>query len=245
MMVLCKQGKITEAATKTAGIYYWKNNVNGKGYVGQTLNHRSRIRCYIGGRFKNQTAFYAAVQKYGLENFTCYKVMDCCPSKVALNYWETYWIKELDTFADGGNGYNLTSGGDCNELSEETRKKISNSMCGRKHSDEHRRKNSESNRGRKHSDEHRKKIGDAMRGKKLSEEARKAIGDSQRGRKHSDEHRKKIGDIQRGMKRPGVRKSNLLRTGTLWKEFFVFSLQPTCKRSREMYSSPNMRPVAL
>ena len=80
MIVLCEQGKITEAAAKTAGIYYWKNNLNGKGYVGQSFNLRKRLHVYKWMRFKTQPAFYAAVQKYGLENFTCYKVMDCCLS---------------------------------------------------------------------------------------------------------------------------------------------------------------------
>lgn len=59
MIVLCEQGKTTEAATKTAGIYYWKNNLNGKGYVGQSLDILKRTSKYIGGHFSTQRAFYS------------------------------------------------------------------------------------------------------------------------------------------------------------------------------------------
>lgn len=109
MTILCEHGEVTDAAKKTAGIYYWKNNVNGKGYVGQTLNLRTRTQSYRNQPNPRQRLLYFAIQKYGFENFTCYKVMDCCPSKVALNYWEKYWVKTLDTF--GPNGYNLSIGG--------------------------------------------------------------------------------------------------------------------------------------
>ena len=187
MIVLCEQGKIAEAATKTAGIYYWKNNLNGKGYVGQSLNLKKRIRTYLRRRFADIPRFYSSVQKYGLENFTCYKVMDCCPSKVALNYWETYWIKALDTF--GPNGYNMTTGGNANSITDEIRIKIRNSL----------------------------------RGRTVSDETKRRMSNAHRGRRHSEESRRKISETNKSMEiRQRIRKSNLLRTGTLHKEFFIF-----------------------
>jgi len=234
MTVLYEHGRATDAATTVAGIYYWKNLINGKGYVGKTLNLQSRMSDYIGMQFKAQRAFYAAVKKYDLKNFTCYKVMDCCPSDVALNYWETFWIKELNTFIDGGHGYNLTTGGDGGKLSVETRQKMSDAKRGIKFSAETRKKLSDAQRGennqnygKKFSDEHRKKIGDAKRGeknpnygKKLSAETRKKMSDARRGKKRapfSAEHRKKISDawVLR-------RKSKLVQSGTLYSEFFIF-----------------------
>ena len=227
MTVLCEQGKVTDAATKTAGIYYWRNNINGKGYVGKSLNLLKRLGQYIGMKFKLQPAFYAAVKKYGLENFTCYKIMDCCPSDVALNYWETYWIRELDTFIDGGNGYNLTTGGEGGKKSAETKRKIGDANRGKKHSEEVRRKISEANRGKKLSDETRKKLSYANRGKTrapFSAEHRKKIGDANRGenhafygKKHTAETRLKISEAWAIRK-----KSKMVQSETLYRQFFVF-----------------------
>lgn len=106
---LIDKSNLTGFVKNVAGIYYWRNDINGKGYIGQTLHIRKRCCEYKRMSFRGQTLFYSAVIKYGLNNFTCYKLMECCPSVVALDYWETYWIKRLDTF--GPNGYNQTSGG--------------------------------------------------------------------------------------------------------------------------------------
>lgn len=226
MTVLCENGNITDAATKTAGIYYWRNNINGKGYVGKSLNLLKRLGQYIGMQFKAQTTFYAAVKKYGLENFTCYKVMDCCPSDVALNYWETYWIRELDTFIDGGHGYNLTTGGEGGKKSVETRKKIGDAKRGKKRepfSAEHCQKMSDAKRGKKlpqFSDEHRKKLSAAKRGKKLppfSAEHRQKISDVQRGKTLSAETKRKMREAWAIRK-----KSKMVQSETLYRQFFVF-----------------------
>jgi len=109
MVVLYENGVVMNAATNVAGIYYWKNNISGHGYVGMSIHIRKRVLNYVNLRFDGQKKFYDAVKSYGLENFICYKMMDCCPSRIAMEYWERYWIKELDTFGPGG--YNLTPGG--------------------------------------------------------------------------------------------------------------------------------------
>jgi group I intron endonuclease len=199
MVVLCEQCKITDSATKAAGIYYWKNNLNGKGYIGQTLNLKKRLNVYLHGHFKQQRAFYAAVQKHGLENFTCYKVMDCCPFKIALNYWEAFWVKEMDTLSPAG--YNLTSGGDsAYSFSSDTRRKLS-----------------ESKRGRVISDEHRRKISEAKLGKVLSAEHRRKISEASRGRVRSPFSV----ETRRKMSMSATRKL-LLKHGTLWKLFLDY-----------------------
>lgn len=255
MTVLCENGNITDAATKTAGIYYWRNNINGKGYVGKTLNLQYRMNDYVKMRFKLQRVFYAAVQKYGLENFTCYKIMDCCPSNVALNYWETYWIGELDTFIDGGNGYNLTTGGDGGKLmSAESRRKISAANKGKVRSVEHRQRISLGHKGIPKSLDWRRNMSLRMIGNSygnghiVSEDHKQKIRESRignkvwLGRKHSDASKKKIGWSLRNMNpelrkrlndansarivsteiREVLRRTQLLRWGTLWKDFFIY-----------------------
>jgi hypothetical protein len=75
--------------------------------------------------------------------------------------------------------------------SEETRKKISESLKGKTSSEESRKKMSEARKGEKNhmygkklSEEHRKKIGAIHKGKKLSEDTLKKMIESRKGEKH-------------------------------------------------------------
>lgn len=95
------------------GIYCYTNKINGKKYVGQSINLHLRHKRM---NYKNNPAFSSAISKYGLENFEVEQ----------LNDREVFWIKEFRTFPPSlGFGYNLTSGGLRCEVSEETRKKQS------------------------------------------------------------------------------------------------------------------------
>lgn len=114
-------------------IYLIRNLVNGKGYVGQTIQtvpkrwiaHKS---CATHDR---GNAVHAAMRKYGTENFTCNEVVSC--DSLLLNDLERHYIKFYGTFAPTGHGYNLTEGGetppDCTgtKRSEETKKRMSES----------------------------------------------------------------------------------------------------------------------
>lgn len=177
--ILVDFGEYKSPMPKTAGIYYWKNNVTGEGYIGQSINLQKRMYGYR-KISPQQRKLYDAFRQYGVINFTCYKVMDCCPSKVALNYWETYWIKELDTF--GANGYNLTTGGDSFTASVETRARMSKVRTGKKFTDSHKNNISKALKGKPNiwtgrilTEEHRKNISLALKGRKFSEKHKKAI----------------------------------------------------------------------
>ena len=58
-------------APQCPGIYYFRNKINGKYYVGQALKLRRRLRQHArrfnSGNFKN--SIYLAIKKYGWENF--------------------------------------------------------------------------------------------------------------------------------------------------------------------------------
>lgn len=111
------------------GIYCYTNKVNGKKYVGQSIDlaRRRRKMCY---RFSSM--FSHAIEKYGKDSFE-YEVLEYCDVS-ALDAREEFWIKELKTFPPSlGFGYNLTSGGGHQEISAETRKKISEGQRGDKH----------------------------------------------------------------------------------------------------------------
>lgn len=82
--------------------------------------------------------------------------------------------------------------------SEETRRKMSKAIKGRKHTPEELTKMSESHRGqipwskgKSLTEEHKKKISESHRGKKQSEETKRKRSESSRGRKMSEEAKRK------------------------------------------------------
>ena len=128
-------------------IYVAENTVNGKRYVGQTIrkfeerqaDHRRDSELYD---FK----FYRAIRKYGWDNFNWAIIVEGVESVESLNRLEQYWIKELDTFK---NGYNSTTGGESFLMSEETKRKLSESHKGKQFSEKTKKKISERLKGEK------------------------------------------------------------------------------------------------
>lgn len=95
-------------------IYVYHNKLNGKCYVGQTVNPEERYNAHLkAAKSDSQLHFSRALRKYGIENFE-YKIIwgqmmpiEC--AKDNLNYWEKYYIKVFDSY---NNGYNMTEGGE-------------------------------------------------------------------------------------------------------------------------------------
>jgi len=103
-------------------------------------------------------------------------------------------------------------------LTEEHKRKISETMKGKesnfkgkKHSVEARRKVSEANKGgsswnkdKKHSEEHKRKISEALKGRKITEETKRKISEASKGssrncgRKHTEETKRKISEANKG-----------------------------------------------
>ena len=84
-------------------------------------------------------------------------------------------------------------------VSEESRRKIGEAHKGKVVSEETRRKLSESLKGIKRSEEHRRKIGEAQKGRVFSDETKKKISESKMGKVITEETRRKISDHYRGM----------------------------------------------
>ena len=75
------------------------------------------------------------------------------------------------------------------DISEETKKKMSEARKGEKHpmygkhrSEETKKKMSEANKGKHFSEEHKKKISEAQKGKHRSEESKKKMSEAQKGK---------------------------------------------------------------
>ena len=115
--------------------------------------------------------------------------------------------------------YNRTDGGDGASgkiLTEETKRKMSESAMGRigscgfkgkTHSEESKKKISDAkigkvspNKGKKLTPEQRKKISDGKKGKPLSEEHKRKVGDAFRGKTLTEEHKRKISQSKLGKK---------------------------------------------
>ena len=94
-----------------AFIYKITNNINGKSYVGKTLNTvSSRFKehiCDSKHEVRKNRPLYKAFNKYGIENFRVETLEECDDTDASER--EMFWIKELDTFHKG---YNATLGGD-------------------------------------------------------------------------------------------------------------------------------------
>lgn len=96
------------------GIYKWENLINGKIYIGQSINiskrkHDHELRAFSHYKTNREwdKALYQAMRKYGLNSFS-FEVLEEC-EKEQLNEREAYYIEKYDSWH---NGYNETAGGD-------------------------------------------------------------------------------------------------------------------------------------
>lgn len=105
------------------GFIYKITSLSNKMYVGQTKKKvpQKRWKEHCRPSSKRCVALKRAIDKYGAENMTFEVVEEC--SDAMLNDREQHWIRELGTLSP--HGYNLTTGGDVCEFSEETKVKIS------------------------------------------------------------------------------------------------------------------------
>lgn len=94
-----------------AYIYKITNKINGKCYIGKTqfsLQKRWKEHCSdYQRRNYEKRPLYAAMKKYGIENFYIEQIEECPIEQIDNR--EKYWIEFYGSFI---NGYNATKGGD-------------------------------------------------------------------------------------------------------------------------------------
>lgn len=189
------------------GVYKITNNVNGKVYIGQSINIKNRWKDHINAlNRKNSrcTLLQRAWNKYKQENFS-FEILELCLED-ELDDVEIKYIEFYDAI---NNGYNIEPGGNKNKhLSEETKQKLRESHLGKIASDETRKKMSESRMGDKnpmygqtHSEETRKKISNANKGRTghpCSDYQKECARLANLGKEVSEETRKKISEANKG-----------------------------------------------
>lgn len=175
-------------------IYLIRNLVNGKGYVGQTVQSvyfRFGQHKYSAKR-GSKTALHKAMRKYGFENFEVKTVASS--DTLLLDDLEKHYIKFFGTYAPKGHGYNLTEGGDGSlegrVFSKEGKENLSsvhkgNSYAkGHKVSAESRAKMSEAHKGKSNPTPEavKKKISQTLMGHLVSEETRAKLSKASKGK---------------------------------------------------------------
>lgn len=92
----------------SCGIYKITNQINGKVYIGQSVNIEKRWTKHRKASETMDYPIYRAMRKYSLENFSFEIIEECSLSE--LNKRESFWIQFYSS-ALQEKGYNLTLGG--------------------------------------------------------------------------------------------------------------------------------------
>lgn len=168
---------------KVCGIYKITNPEN-KIYIGQSLDIRGRVGCYKHLSCKNQRKLYESLLTHGWENHFFEVIHYCLPSE--LEEQEIKFISMFDS-TNQDKGLNLSKGGGI--LSEESRKRISESKKGIKHPFF----------GKKQSPEMIKKRAASMMGRPCPLETRRKISLAHIGIKLSDSHILALSNSKKGL----------------------------------------------
>ena len=219
---------------KYQGIYKIRNLLNGKIYIGQSLDISSRLSRHKTASAKGyKHPLYDSIRCYGIENFE-FIVLEWINNVTLLDGRELYWINHYKS-NDPNYGYNLRM--DCKtnrgmKRSEVSRQKMSDSHKGKKgrpHTNETRRKLSEITKKLWEDVDYRHKITQSNKGqvpwikdKNHTEETKIKIGIGNtgksswiKGKHHSEETKKKLSVLNKGKKlsEETKRKMSIVHTG--------------------------------
>ena len=216
-------------------VYKITNLVNGKVYVGQTIQTPEKRWAYhksISG-IKKLSLLQKAFKKHGIENFS-FDIVKYAENQQDLNMMEDYFIEHFNALAP--TGYTCVGSRDRDsKISNETRAKMSAARVGKAPankgkkyklnlSEESRKRYSEANTrkniGRKISEATREKMSLAKKGKApMSPERYKEIGTKRRGVKLSEEARRNMSLAKIGYVQPDeiIRKMAMSKTKNMIK----------------------------
>lgn len=184
-------------------IYLITNTVNGKKYVGQTLENDINVRWNHHKSSKKGCPYLKrAIEKYGINIFKFQIICICFDED--CNYYEPYYIKKFNSLSP--NGYNLMTGGGNSKHIPETILKIS-----------------EANKNRIHtplSEETKKKISQAKKGEnsynygmKISEEQKEKTRETWRKKKEEGKIKltEQVEEILKNGRQKGIEYNKLIK----------------------------------
>jgi len=155
---ICK-AKILSDNQNKSGIYKWKNKINGKQYIGSSINLSKRLQFYYSNSSRkallkrSQSHVCSALLKHGTCNFSL-EILEYCEPEKCLER-EDYYLKKLKP------EYNISLN-------------PSAPFSGRKHSDESKTIMSDANTGQNN----------PMFGKNHTEETKTIMSDAKKGEKN-------------------------------------------------------------
>lgn len=183
---------------RIASIYKIENKIDGKVYIGSTVNLKNRYkhhRSQLRGNRHHSRHLQFAWNKYGESNFW-FETIDECDAKDRVNrvITEQYWINSYNSFnQEVGYNINPTAESCLGRIhTDDTKAKISASNKGKVFSQEHRRRISEAQIGKTYSDDYKKKMSEATKGKIVSEETREKLAAALKGKARPQEFRDKM-----------------------------------------------------
>lgn len=158
---MCYNKSMAKQMGKDFVIYKIQNKLDGKVYIGQTINGiNSRMRSHLNS--KNKNGIDGALKKYGIDSFEI-TIVAKASSIYELNELEVKFIEDENCLAP--NGYNLHTGGKNHTCSEITRERLRKSATGRVVSEETKAKMVKAGKAKVFAEEHRKNISISTSGK--------------------------------------------------------------------------------
>lgn len=187
-------------------LYIHINLINNKVYVG--ISENSVKRWGKDGYNYRNSYFGRAIKKYGWDNFLHEILYDNLTYEEARQK-EIEMIEWFDCLIP--KGYNASLGGDL--PSDVMKEKISNTLIkkynngeiippflGKELSEETKRKISDRLKGKPLAESTKVKISNSTKGKRMSEETKRKISESRKGMKFSQQHREALSKAKLGMK---------------------------------------------
>lgn len=162
-------------------VYEHINKINNKRYIGITSQEPEDRWGNNGINYKSSPHFYAAIQKYGWNNFYHNIIFSGLTKEQACRI-EKELIAKYHT-QNNEFGYNILEGGQATILPPEVKEKMSKAMMG-----------NQNGKGHPCSEDKKRKISQAQKGRKLSEEHKKKLSKAAHKRHTpcSDKTRKKL-----------------------------------------------------